>query len=1430
MTAVETVENSEVTCDRPSERTPVADETDLSINQPKKEEVCSATSLPVLTLMENGTPALSDQAVRTAAQEAEAALNPGFLGSVKPEVLKNIIGPMSASDIERLEEAYDKPGQPAGLLRRELRESLPAEQFREVEALLDRKDGSANLAGTIATAIETASARNGRMPLENQEKAGRMIRAAVGTLTTEQLSQLRKDWDERYGKEYGTFDQAIAASKLTDRDKALMTGFYTKGVDQRTAEDIQDAAKLIFNSYSKEWDSTNSDQVLQQFADVIGGDSPAAIAARQALRADPEFSETFKNAFENSYGASETQVRVANDLLSEGRISLSTIISGDTRTLGRFFDNPENISSALMRATPKERQDYLDGRKLAADNADPSRLTPAQADALAFYKKLDATFKDRGDIREQAMWTEQLLTGRKGLLSQLGEQHEKPHWYELFGSEKHSMQGLSSTIENMTSQDWELIRQPKPGQESDYMRSLKESIATYASAEEQQRLFALLDGKARAGSFAESQEVRRSFAEVVNDNSDDSPESRLVIANSLSTMTPADAQALKNNPDLLSRTESIFADSRVDDRDIAAAVYAQSMLKQAAETGNPPVATALDKFSKDVMEGKLDDPGLRLAAVEKLMLEDPALRARMGDVQNLRDQGGSALRNISQEDINLSGLLMMSATNGGYRELLKGEQIPIGIKISMGGGVLGDGFRGHYDDIAKIQPESERSRIVGMLSPRQQEIVQNVIKQGGNPDLADDAQSYLIGDGGSYRELTVQLKQMNDQQRSEFYSSFKAKYGTDFKETFVQGATEREGLDAAHKDLLTVLAGQDFKPTLADDLRAFTLDGGGSYKDFESRLAQLDFTQRQRLKTEFDQKYGVNLDAAFLPRVEPGDKQKYQNLFTAAETDPLSDYLNRVANFDSSGVTPDGTRENVERSLQFNREMLAQYSADREKLPPNVRQALDNYYAEAVKQNLDARDKAAKAAEIAIEVTVMAAALASVPLTGGASLAALSLTEATALVSAASLAGGAARTALISEIRGEGRMTGSDKFDQFKSGMIDGMLLASPLLLGRSAVAAERNIGSEIVVAKPVVNAEVKTASEVGEVVAAKPVVSLDAAGQRLALERAAAEKLAAEQEAARVAAAEKLAAEQEAARVAAAEKLAAEQEAARVAAAEKLAAEQEAARVAAAERAAAEKLAAEQEAARVAAAEKLAAEQEAARVAAAERAAAEKLAAEQEAARVAAAERAAAEKLAAEQEAARVAAAEKLAAEQEAARVAAAEKLAAEQEAARVAAAEKLAAEQEAARVAAAVERPVLAGIDAAAALRLGVPALAVERVAESIITPEVKQEVTPESTVYKPSEQFAALATVRRGEGPWQSAERILASDGKRHGVDEVRALTRAIQAAYKIDNDSSDMSGLRVKYNFATKSDATFNNIIANCKDENVRALLISMAQNG
>lgn len=66
------------------------------------------------------------------------------------------------------------------------------------------------------------------------------------------------------------------------------------------------------------------------------------------------------------------------------------------------------------------------------------------------------------------------------------------------------------------------------------------------------------------------------------------------------------------------------------------------------------------------------------------------------------------------------------------------------------------------------------------------------------------------------------------------------------------------------------------------------------------------------------------------------------------------------------------------------------------------------------------------------------------------------------------------------------------------------------------------------------------------------------------------------------------------------------------------------------------------------------------------------------------------------------------------------------------------------------------------------------------------------------KPNDELLKLATVRRGEGPWHSAERILSAHGNKAGVDEVRSLAKAFKEI-AADGGLQHMSDLKVNHNF-------------------------------
>jgi hypothetical protein len=145
---------------------------------------------------------------------------------------------------------------------------------------------------------------------------------------------------------------------------------------------------------------------------------------------------------------------------------------------------------------------------------------------------------------------------------------------------------------------------------------------------------------------------------------------------------------------------------------------------------------------------------------------------------------------------------------------------------------------------------------------------------------------------------------------------------------------------------------------------------------------------------------------------------------------------------------------------------------------------------------------------------------------------------------------------------------------------------------------------------------------------------------------------------------------------------------------------------------------------------------------------------------------------------------------------------------------------------------RPALGTLAPETAVRIAAAASHTERAITAttkptdapVIPPVV---VPPVAKVYQPSEAMLKAATVRRGEGPWQSAERILKADGKHHSIEEVRALTKAIQQVYASNPNNPNMNSLKVHHNFVGDTAQSYNALIGAVKDERVKALLIQFA---
>jgi hypothetical protein len=805
-------------------------------------------------------------------------------------------------------------------------------------------------------------------------------------------------------------------------------------------------------------------------------------------------------------------------------------------------------------------------------------------------------------------------------------------------------------------------------------------------------------------------------------------------------------------------------------------------------------------------------------------MKDPALLARMQNVLAL--QRGEKQGQVSREDDLLYRTFSAAlGTPGNFAYLLtdgKGQSY-IGTKVALAGGLAGDWLVGRYPDLAKL-PAADRSRIRQSLPLPEQKILDNVIAQNGKADLTDNLRS-LVLDGGSLKNFQADLAKLSPEQQTQLKADYSRKYGGNLDQDLFSSISKREGLSPEKQQVLRNTIAQNGQPQLVDQLRSFVLGDEKKFQDFQSQLATLTTPQKQELKSEYQKRYGGTLDNDFLGKVDAAHSEQYSRYLTASNTDGMQSFFDRMNKFAPLSVG-DGTSLGQERMLQVNEGVLKQFNANMEKLPPAVQEALAEYYSKTYQNNLDSNEKYAHfVADVTLTTASIAAAIALAGPTGGISLAALATREgatlATKLVVAGATAGAIARPTMIAAMEnGTFDYSAENLTRQGLIGAVQGALIAPIGLGAKVGIAAKDAEIAASTIARETAEQNLSQRLAVNNI-------------ERQTLERQALERQAAEHQAVEQAAAprvEQIAVPEVAVKAVpevvpeAVPKLVPQLETAAVK--ETI----EVAPVSAVDSRLAQEVAqinprtietaegAIKPVVPAVAEQKVVAET-------IEPAAAEVIApaVESKVAAEALSDQAIAKALAER------AATERAATERAAAERAATERVAPERVAAERAATERVAA-----------ERAVLARTPKDAAVTLLVPPLvpplappvvartAVHEAATEVLPkPEpVEKEIKPEAVALKPSDNLIQLATVRRGEGPWQSAERILATDGKRNSVAEVRALTRAIQATFKNDNNGNgDMSGLKVKYSFVTEKN--FEALINAVQDQNVKNLLISLA---
>ena len=869
-----------------------------------------------------------DQAViDKKAEELHAAiLKKGWFSRPDPDVsaVTQALSGTTEADRKAIEAAYQTKwgaNGPADKLRSDMRANLPDEECRRAECTLNTRDGRTNDAGALMTALAAAKT--------DPERGSNEVRAILQNLDSKKLAQLRVDLDHDYHVKLGA---TLAQGNLNETTRESMHTLL-KGVDNIKADDIVGMAHSALSHGDK-----------RAFCEAIRGDSQEAKDARAKLLEEPGFKRQLQQAFLNPDGLdflgrlpkdSEWKKAVdpvVADYMGDGKISLKTIIEKNHG--GWPFNNPENTALAAQNATDSERNRFIMGKQL--DETKPAKLTAEQKEAVDYYHQVHQAFKGIGTDRETAANEDKLIHGRETLVSEMAQTHSDGYTgLHLFGG--HDKQDLISRAEHLSKQDWELLSGAHPAGDAqaaaeaqkkatEFRKEIDSSLASYADPGERKRIMEMLDQKAKAPSYEESQQIKRSVNEVIDANvgSDwlgNTKYDTKHIVNYLGELPQesADKYNIPKPPAKNAYREHLdkFVNTQLQG---AEQLEAKRLLAKVADTGKPPVHDAVD----NMLMGKINGAEPKdLVQLSEKALADPALRQRLNQPNEKLSADDKQLKMQIEDSITALGLqrtpvayygrggrVSSGPTSGDiHKDLFEDGHIPAATKLRMG-------FPSK-DVIADLPsaPKGERDAVGKMLTAEERDVVE------------------------------------------------KASLNKDHK------------LDLADRMRLAAV-----------DSKANPSSTG----DFEGELGKLSNDEKVRLKNEYAAKYGHgDLDTDFQKSLaNDQERAKFKNLLATTDGDGRQKYYeNYEAMLKSeSGITVDASKLTMERANDLYATSLQEYNRIYQTLPKDKQEALDKYFDASMKQYKDSKEKLA---EIAVDAAITAAALAAAPFTAGASTALL---------------------------------------------------------------------------------------------------------------------------------------------------------------------------------------------------------------------------------------------------------------------------------------------------------------------------------------------------------------------------------------------------------------------------------------------------------
>ncbi|HEY9760162.1 MAG TPA: LysM peptidoglycan-binding domain-containing protein [Oculatellaceae cyanobacterium] len=715
---------------------------------------------------------MSQQQLEKAAQDIHDAAfhrNLGGYGWGSPEAdpIKTVLGTMTQADRDALKQVYETK------FKTKMQDDINAKfnddpvANSEINALMMRKDGKSDEAGTIHTALAKLGVDGGSGSYDSNSDSARdegEIRNALASMTSKQIAELR----DTYQKNYGTsLDDALKADPNLSDDSKHAIGIYLKGIDNRTSQDTADLAQTGLSSHR-----------LDMFQEAMQYATPADRQAFMNNGGQDKINQAFSGG----------DAQVASDYAKQGYVGLNTIVKGDTHW---YHTNKEDIGRAVDSAQPDEKAQFQLGKKIADSGQPPQNDSERQA--VDFYQQTEKAFHSAGNEREAQIWTAKLNGSESVVTNILQTQHDG-----FIGIGKgHDKNALYGAVENLSPQDWQSLKQ-----NPDHLKDVDKALQAISDDGERNRLMQMLRDKLGANTYEDSQNIgRRPVTEALQDAGTDTN----LQANALVHMTPAEREAYRTNADGFA--DNLNSTVKQDMKTDGASLVAQDVLAQ-IKAGQEPKLSAVDKVA---IASDSTDNALRTATdIEAAFQADPSLLARIKNPQNPQDQ---QLQKVFQGALNnavdKAGLGEQSLGEGGdipsqypdfAKTLLETGHLPVDQKMQLVGdnkeqmlNVLQMATPDEKAALLNQNPDAKSKQLQDAVlgDGPQRALFQNVLQQGKMTD-ADQFRAYSLGYGGDSSALLQRLDQMTPQAKQDLANEYYTKYGSLISEDVVGKAKPSE--------------------------------------------------------------------------------------------------------------------------------------------------------------------------------------------------------------------------------------------------------------------------------------------------------------------------------------------------------------------------------------------------------------------------------------------------------------------------------------------------------------------------------------------------------------------------------------------------------------------------------------------------------------